>query len=330
MHQVTLTSNKAFQLEPGTTVLNAAMKAGISLPYSCKNGRCNSCKCKVLNGSTTANHDEIGLSPEEKEQGWILSCVRTATSDLTIEVEDLGDVQLPTPKTYPCRISSLEKVSADVMCIRLRLPPSAQFEFIPGQYIDIIGPNGSRRSYSLANGGFENKSLELQVKKVQGGELSNYWFNEAKENDLLRLHGPLGTFFLRDVANLDLVFLATGTGIAPIKAIIESMNGLLTDKRPKSITVIWGARKEADLYLSPDSFDQNVRYIPTLSRPHADWSGAKGYVQDILLDQFKALQNTAVYACGSEAMIQDAKSSLTQAGLPANRFYSDAFVSSAT
>lgn len=330
MHQVTLTSNKTFQVEPGVAILDAAMKAGVSLPYSCKTGRCNSCKCKVLNGSTSTIHDETGLSAEEKANGWILNCVRTATSDLVIEVEDLGNVQLPAAKTFPCRINSIEEVSADVRRITLRLPPSANFEFIAGQYIDIIGPNGLRRSYSLANGTLNDKTLELQIKQVRGGELSNYWFNEAKENDLLRLNGPLGTFFLRNIAGLDLVFLATGTGIAPVKAMLEALCNGNSQEKPKSITVVWGARKEEDLYISLKEFLDKIHYIPTLTRPSAAWQGSQGYVQQVLLSHFDDFSNSAVYACGSETMIRDAKNSLTSAGLPTNRFYSDAFVCSAT
>lgn len=330
MHQITLTSGKAFQVEPGVAILDAAMKAGISLPYSCKTGRCNSCKCKVIEGSTSTNHDETGLTHQEKAEGWILNCVRTATSDLIMEVEDLGNVQIPSAKTFPCRINSIEKVSPDVLRIALRMPPSANFECIAGQYIDVIGPNGLRRSYSLANGSFDSKTLELHVKAVEGGAMSNYWFNESKPNDLLRLNGPLGTFFLRSVTGLDLVFLATGTGIAPIKAILEALTESNTNEQPNSITVIWGARKEEDLYMNFASFENKVHYIPTLSRPSEHWQGSQGYVQQVLMDRFENLSNTAVYACGSEIMIQDAKNSLIAAGLPANRFYSDAFVCSAT
>jgi CDP-4-dehydro-6-deoxyglucose reductase len=159
--------------------------------------------------------------------------------------------------------------------------------------------------------------------------MSNYWFSQAKANDLLRLNGPLGTFFLRDTANVDLVFLATGTGIAPVKALLESLETLPGDQNPKSITVMWGARTPEDLYYDVKAISGTYRYVPVLSRAPTDWTGAQGYVQQALLSILPDLSNAMVYACGSDAMIRGAQKTLTAAGLPANRFFSDAFVCSA-
>jgi CDP-4-dehydro-6-deoxyglucose reductase len=211
----------------------------------------------------------------------------------------------------------------------LRLPPSAEFSFIPGQYIDIIGPSGVRRSYSLANASFGDKALELHIRAVESGVMSDYWFKDAKVNDLLRLHGPLGTFFLREYEDLDLVFLATGTGIAPVKAITQSLVGTPPDLAPRSITVFWGGRTIKDLYFDPHEILAGHRFIPVLSRPPLGWAGASGYVQNAFLASQPDLARTAVYACGSHAMICGAKSSLLSAGLPYNRFFSDAFLPSA-
>ena len=330
MPVITLTSGKVFECVPEVSILDAAAKAGITLPYSCKTGRCSSCKCKVIEGNSVCIHRETGLTAAEQAEGWILSCVRGANTDLLLEAEDLGNVTIPSAKTLPCRINRIEKLAADVIQITLRLPPTAEFDFIAGQYIDVIGPNGIRRSYSLANSNFENKQLELQIKAVDGGAMSNYWFQQAKPNDLLRLHGPLGTFFLRDIAGLDLVFMATGTGIAPIKAIIESMAQLEENKRPRSTTVLWGARYAHDQYLDFTKISDTCNFIPVVSRATEQWQGARGYIQDVLLERMPNLKNAAVYACGSEAMIQTAKVVLSAAGLPTNQFHSDAFVCSAS
>lgn len=330
MAAITLTSGKRFECPPETSILDAAAKAGITLPYSCKTGRCSSCKCKVVSGSTVCIHSETGLTTAEQAEGWVLSCVRGATTDLLLEAEDLGDLIIPKTKTLPCRISSIEKVAPDIVQVLLRLPPTAEFDFIAGQYIEVIGPNGIRRSYSLANSNQENKQLELHIKAVAGGAMSNYWFHQAKPNDLLRLHGPLGTFFLRDVAGLDLVFLATGTGIAPIKAIIESMAQLEENQKPRSTTVLWGNRNEHDLYVDFTKVPGTYRFIPVISRATEQWQGARGHVQHALLEHMPNLKNAAVHACGSEAMIQSAKAVLSAAGLPKNQFHSDAFVCSAS
>jgi CDP-4-dehydro-6-deoxyglucose reductase len=159
--------------------------------------------------------------------------------------------------------------------------------------------------------------------------MSDYWFNHAKLNDLLRLNGPLGTFFLRECAKTDVFFLATGTGIAPVKAMLESLMCAPVDQQPQSITVLWGGRKPEDFYIDLAAIPGKHRYIPVISRPNDGWTSAKGYVQDILLSTAPDLSKAAVYACGSNNMIHDAKKILSNAGLPAARFYSDAFVSSA-
>jgi CDP-4-dehydro-6-deoxyglucose reductase len=284
----------------------------------------------VLSGSSIATSEELGLTETEKSEGWILSCVRSATSDMVLEVEDLGGVSLPTPKTIPCRIQELNRLAADVMQVRLRLPPAAEYPYLPGQYIDVIGPAGIRRSYSLANANSSEKHLELHVRAVPGGAMSEYWFQQAKVNDLLRLNGPLGTFFLRGIAGLDLVFLATGTGIAPVKSMLEGMSALPEKQHPRSITIYWGARKPEDLYCDVAEFSGSDRYVPVLSQADEAWPGARGYVQQQLLKDMPDLGQAVVYACGSDAMIQSAKSLLQSAGLPAHRFHSDAFVCSAS
>ena len=328
MALVTLSSGKNFQAPDGVSILDAAAQANIALPYSCKTGRCSTCKCKVLIGTTRALRPETGLSEQEHAEGWVLSCARAADTDLVLEVDDLSGVELPRPKTWPCRIKEVIHLAPDVVKVILRLPPTADFQFVPGQYIDIIGPNGIRRSYSLANSSFADKVLELHIRAVEGGAMSDYWFKQAKPNDLLRLNGPLGTFFLRETVGMDLVFLATGTGIAPVKSMLESLAECQFDQRPRSITVLWGGRHAQDLYLNVDEIIGEFSYVPVQSRPANDWTGAKGYVQDVLLDAKPDLTNTVVYACGSDAMIHSAKIRLVEAGLPDKRFYSDAFVSS--
>lgn len=328
MPLIQTTHSKAFTQSSGQTVLDAAAKAGINLPYSCKTGRCSTCKCKVISGQSTANVDEPGLTEEEKSQGFILSCVRSATSDMLIDVEDLGDLVIPEVKTLPARINSLEKLAPDVLQVNLRLPPSSDFNHLAGQYIDVIGAGGTRRSYSIASAPVSDKPLELHIRAVNDGAMSDYWFNHAKVNDLLRINGPLGSFFTRPLNGQHLVFLATGTGIAPVKSMLEKLAISTTDEPPMSITVYWGGRQLQDLYADPAEWHPKARYVPVLSRATEDWTGSRGYVQKSLLDDGFDVNYTVVYACGSDAMIQSAKAELTQAGLPDNRFYSDAFVPS--
>lgn len=328
MQTITFTNGKSFRSEAGETVLDAALRSNIAMPYSCRTGRCNSCKSKVIAGSSSIRHTESGLSDGEKDAGWILSCARTAESDLLLELGEVGDWVMPAIKTLPCRISAVDRLASDVVRVTLRLPPTSDFHFFPGQYIDVIGNGGVRRSYSIAGADAGAKTLELHIRATEGGEMSKYWFDLAKQNDLLRLNGPLGTFFLRGLSQRDLIFLATGTGIAPVKAMLEGLQSLPADEQPRSVSVYWGGRTHADLYFDPTSAGAPHRYTPVLSRAGAGWLGKRGHVQDVLMDDRPMLSESVVYACGSDAMIQNARALLTGAGLPEQRFNSDAFVCS--
>lgn len=327
---VQLSSGKNFEASNDISLLEAAATSGVSLPYSCKTGRCSACKSKLISGNTKMLVAELGLTDAEKSAGWILSCARAATTDVLIEVEDLSEVVIPAAMTQACRISSLKKLAPDVLKVVLRLAPNVVLNFIPGQYVEVIGPGGIRRSYSLANAPKTDNTLELHIRAVNKGAMSQYWFNQSAVNDLLRLRGPQGTFFLRNIAKRNLIFLATGTGLAPVKAMLETLPSLEADQQPQSITVVWGARHEHDLYFDVASLPGTQKYIPVLSRAEATWQGERGYVQDALLRHISDLQNGVVYACGSDSMIHSAKSTLIAAGLPSQHFYSDAFVCSST
>jgi CDP-4-dehydro-6-deoxyglucose reductase len=328
MHRVSTSSGRSFEARPDESLLDAALRQGVVLDYSCRTGRCSSCKGRVLSGETTAAHDEIGLTAEERAQGFVLACVRRASSPVTLEIDDLGDVVLPAAKTLPCRIQALERLAHDVVRVVLRLSPTSKLDFLPGQYFDVIGQDGLRRSYSAANAARADKLVELHIREVPDGAMSRYWFQQAKLNDLLRLRGPLGTFFLRDQADKDLVLLATGTGIAPVKAILEGLAALPESEQPRRIAVYWGGRHRDDHYWHPPAMPE-LRFVPVLSRADENWTGARGHVQDVLLAELPDLPRTHVYACGSDAMIHGAQSRLRAAGLPDRHFHSDAFVCSA-
>lgn len=326
----TLNSGKIFEVQKGTSILDAASNAKIQIPFGCRAGRCKVCKCKVLVGNTYPILREDGLSDNEKLNGWILSCSRSIESDVILAVEDLSEFKLPIQKTFPCKIAKITKLSSKVIQVFLKLPPTALFDFFPGQYIELISHNGVRRSYSVANSNVAGNGIELHIGLVHGGVMSNYWFNSAKENDLLMLYGPLGTFFLRNLTGLDLVFLATGTGIAPVKAMLESFVNLASEELPKSVTVFWGGRFLEDFYIDISKVSiEKFRFVPVLSRPKNSWLSSVGYVQDVFLSSKPDLTRTVVFACGSDAMIRDARVVLLGEGLPDTRFFSDAFVPSA-
>jgi CDP-4-dehydro-6-deoxyglucose reductase, E3 len=307
-------------------LLAAAEAASIRLPHSCRSGRCSSCKCRI-DGPSVTTSDELGLSKAERSGGWSLACVRVATGSVTLSIEDLTDLKLPASRIVPSKVDSLENLSPDVLRVRLRLPPGTSFAFAPGQYVDVLGPGGIRRSYSLAKRA-DGGAIELHIRRVDGGAMSDYWFGRVKLNDLLRVDGPRGTFTLRSDPQTDVVFLATGTGIAPVKAMLEEIASLAPKNRPRSVRLFWGGRHRDDLYWDPREALEDVIYVPTLSRAEAGWQGRQGYVQDVALAAGANLDATQVYACGSDAMIRGARAAFERAGLPERAFFSDAFVAS--
>lgn len=328
MPVIHLANDKRFDASTEQSVLDAAHAAGIVLEHSCRTGRCGSCKTKVLDGEALPFGDQSGLRAGEREAGWILTCASTAVTDLRLDTEDVAALANYPVKTLPCRIDTLDRVAPDVIRLTLRLPPKTVWRYLAGQYIDVIGQDGVRRSYSIANRSADDAKPELHIRKVDGGAMSDYWFGAAQANDLLRLEGPKGTFYLRDVSGLDLVFLATGTGIAPIKAMLADLASRPDESQPASVSLFWGGRCATDLYWAPLLSMPGLRYTPVLSRADSTWQGARGHVQDVLLAERHDLTRTAVYACGSEAMIEGARGALVQAGLPPKRYFSDAFVSS--
>lgn len=326
-HTITLSSGRSFAATSGKSILDAAEESGIALPYSCRRGRCISCKCLVPEGTTAPIAPEEGLSDSDRAEGYVLSCVRTATSDISVEIEDLTGIEIPSATSLPARINSIDYLTQEIIRLVLRIPPKSTFNFLPGQYVDLIGPGTVRRSYSVAGADPEQKTIELHIKSVEGGAMSGHLFGEAKPNDLMRFTGPHGTFFLRDVAGKSLIFLATGTGIAPVLAMLSSLPE--GDKAPSEVRVYWGGRHAADLYSDITSKVPNVIYTQVTSREAPPAGGFQGYVQDAVLADVGDLSDARVYACGSDEMIRSAARALTQAGLPARHFHSDAFVSSA-
>ena len=325
MFKITLKNKKSFLCDSDTTIFDAAKKNNIVLEHSCLNARCSSCIVKVISGSTINIEEELVLTEEDKNEKFVLSCNAKPLSDLELDIEDLGEITLFEKKIIPSKISVIEKLTNDVIKVVLRLPPNSNFRFNSGQYVNIIKGNITR-SYSIANCSDHKNQLEFFIKNYENGLMSDYFFKEAKINDLLRLEGPIGTFFLRDSSFKNIIFLATGTGIAPIKSILERLDKSHEQCQNKNFWVIVGARYQDDLFWEPNLKNLNIKYIPVLSRPENDWNGAKGYVQDIVLKQQIDIENTQVYACGSNDMINSAKELFFKNNLKENNFFSDAFV----
>ncbi len=334
-------SNHTFTIETGESILQAALRQGISLPYGCRNGSCGACKGKILQGHVDyGRYDETTLTEQDKQNGLALFCCASALSDNLViechEVDTLKDIRI---RTMPCRVHKLDRVAPDVMVIYLKLPTNERLQFLPGQYIDILLKDGKRRSFSLANAPHDDEFLQLHARNYPGGVFSEHVFTRMKEKDILRIEGPLGSFYLRETPSdkTPLIFLASGTGFAPIKSILEHILSTLPfQESHRKLLLYWGVRVKADLYLN-DLVEQwantykNFSYIPVLSDalPTDQWKGRTGLVHQAVLEDIPNLASYQVYACGSPLMVKAAYQDFTQLrNLPAAQFFSDAFIPS--
>jgi len=334
--KVTLTqSGRTFQIEPDEPVLTAALRQGIGLPYGCKNGACGSCRGMVTEGEVEHGpHAASALPNDEKMRGAALLCCANALSDLTIDIREVNGAGDMPVKKLPSRVNVLERLADDVMVLRLQLPASERLQFLAGQYIEFILRDGVRRSYSIATPPHHEGLLELHVRHMPGGLFTDHVFSTMKEREILRFEGPLGTFFLRENVANPIVFLASGTGFAPIKAMVEHA---IHKKIDRPMTLYWGARSKKDLYMLALAEQwareiPNFKFVPVLSEPAADdaWSGRTGLVHQAVISDLPDLSTYQVYACGAPVMVEAARRDFTSRhGLPEQEFYADAFTSAA-
>lgn len=322
-------SNHVFKAADGETILEAALREGFVIPYGCRNGACGTCKGKVLAGEVDyGKYQEQALPEADKRQGYALFCQAHPLSDVVIECREINAIKDIQIRTLPCRVQQMDRVAPDVMVLQLKLPASERLQFLAGQYIDILMKGGQRRSFSMANAPHDDALLQLHVRNY-GGPFSEYVFQRMKEKEILRFEGPLGTFFLREDSDKPIILLASGTGFAPIKAIIEHAiyKGI---KRP--MTLYWGGRRRNDLYMSALAEnwerDHGIGYVPVLSeaQPEDQWTGRVGFVHQAVMDDIRDLSGHQVYACGAPLMVEAAhRDFTTMCGLPEDEFYSDAF-----
>jgi CDP-4-dehydro-6-deoxyglucose reductase len=348
-------SGREFLAQKGETLLSAALLAGVSLPYGCKDGACGSCKCRLVSGEVRHNaHQSKALSEKELEEGHILTCCAVAQSDLVLHCRQVLDVNLPLARKMPVRVDQLNLLAPDVMQVFLQLPQNDVFDFIPGQYVDFLLKDGVRRSYSLANAPFakgsDHKSIpptdgseaiapkrfiELHIRHMPGGVFTDQVFGSLKHKDILRIEGPLGGFFLHS-SDKPIIFLASGTGFAPIKSMLESIV-LSQDEglKSRSLHLYWGARDLFDLYQHEWVIEiqkklPQLRYTPVLSEPSeaSQWRGRNGFVHLAVLDDYPDMSAHQVYACGAPIVVESAKRDfVSQANLPIDEFFADSFLS---
>ena len=341
-YQVELkTSGKKFSVEADETVLEAALRQSINLPYGCKNGACGSCKGRLLTGKIThGDHSQSALSPADETAGATLLCCAHPQTDLLIEVREVqGGGDIPVRKV-PCRINTIKFASDDVAILQLQLPASERFQFLAGQYLEFLLKDNKRRAYSIASAPHEEGPLELHIRHLPGGLFTDPLFGQTadgkqiKEKDILRFEGPLGSFFLREDSKKPIIFLASGTGFAPIKAMLTSIQNKKIDRE---IHFYWGGRRPKDLYMDSlcQEFTHTIpgfHYIPVISEalPEDAWQGRTGFVHRAVMHDFSDLGTYEVYACGAPIVIAAARTDFVkECRLPEEEFFADSFTSEA-
>lgn len=323
-------SGHCFDAASDETLLKSADLAGFKLPYGCSAGACGACKAKVTAGEVDhGSYQDHALTSDERAAGMALLCCATPRSDLTVEVREVSALGGIAVKKLPCRVQKMERLAPDVMVLQLKLPASEPLQFLAGQYLEFLLPDGSRRAFSIANAPHQNEFVEVHIRLVAGGKFTPQVFESMKEKDILRIEAPLGSFFLREDSTKPIILLAGGTGFAPIKGLVEHMLHQACD-RP--VHLYWGARDKAGLYMDGlarrwASEHPHIQYIPVLSEaPASDaWTGRTGLVHEAVLADFADLSPYEVYACGAPVMIDAARKTFAAKGLTEEAFFADSF-----
>ncbi|MET0534422.1 MAG: 2Fe-2S iron-sulfur cluster-binding protein [Steroidobacter sp.] len=327
-----LPSQQVLSVEQGETILDAALRAGLNLPHSCKGGHCSSCRARIRQGQVVYPRGRpLGLLEEEERDNYVLLCqAHAASEDLTIEVRE---IRPPTPeivvKSLPCRIEGTQRLAPDIMAVFLRLPANEYFHFAPGQYLDIMLPQNRRRSFSIASTPRDGQLVELHVRRVSSGEFTQQLFDGALDKALLRIEGPLGQFWFRRESPRPALLIGGGTGYAPLRSMLHSLLEV-GDRRP--LYLYWGAQTQHDLYEDAHIRElceqhPNLHYVPVLSAPHGQdqWLGRQGWVHAVALADNPDIARFDVYASGPPVMVETIRHEFTQQGLPAEQLFFDSF-----
>lgn len=328
-------SGHSFIVDSDESILDAALRHGYAFPYGCRGGGCGACKGKLLHGTVDYGMKRPpALSDEDINCGLALFCQAKATSDLTVEIKEIGEAENLEVKILPTKVQKKEFLSHDVARLYLKLPETGRMQFRAGQYIDILLPDGRKRSFSLANAPHDDALIELHIRHVEGGDFTGYVMDELHEKDILRIEGPHGCFFLREEADRPLIFIAGGTGFAPIKGIIEHA---LAEGMTQPMYLYWGVRTKKDLYLDelPRKWAKHLprfHFVPVFSEPEEEETANQsetmrtGYVHNAVIEDFPdGLADFDVYASGPPVMVHAGFDAFKQHGLAEDRYFSDAF-----
>lgn len=321
-YQIQIEGGEAFAAQAGESVLEAAERHGIALAHDCRMGGCGTCRIRLVSGTVRYEEQPFGLTEEEEQQGYALACQARPQADLVIAPGRTMD--LPQTLRSSATICEINRVTDSVVHLVLETPEPVPY--LAGQYMNVHMENGNPRSFSMANAPGGTR-LDFHVRRVPGGRFTERQLNEAKPGQQLDVELPVGSFYLRREDYRPLLMVATGTGIAPIRAILET---LLDDEDCPPVSLYWGMRTEADLWLAQE-FAQwkdrlyDFRFVPVLSEEGESWQGRRGFVQDAIAEDFDDLSEHAIYLCGVPAMVREAKERFISLGASVEHIYSDSF-----
>jgi len=323
-------SGHEFTAEENETVLEAAIRQGVGLPYGCRNGACGRCAGEVISGETQYDCETLRAQAKiEQEAGKTMFCQACATSDLEIKVREIvisADIEI---KTLPCRVEKMELLTHDIMQLKLKLPETERLQFMAGQYLEILLKDGKRRAFSIANAPHDDNYIELHIRHVPDGHFGDFVFDGLKERALLRIEGPLGSYFLREDSKRPIILMGGGTGFAPLKGMLEHAFHI---KIERPIHLFCGARAKQDLYMDKTigqwlKQHSNLKYTPVLSEPadEDDWQGESGFVHESVVRHYPDLSGYDVYLSGPPPMVKAGMDLFHEKGLPETQIYSDSF-----
>jgi CDP-4-dehydro-6-deoxyglucose reductase, E3 len=327
-------SQRSFEVARDEAILPAAIRQGIGLPYGCKDGACGACKCRVVEGRVIHGaHQLKALSLAEEQQGYVLTCCATPQTDVVLESKQVASLdQFPVLK-MPVRVTSIARPAPDVAVLALQLPATQQLRYHAGQYLEFLLKDGVRRAYSIATAPEDGqRSIELHIRHMPGGVFTDHVFGAMQAKEILRVEGPFGSFYLREDSDAPIILLASGTGFAPVKAMIEHLQRC---QSTRPVSLYWGCRTRRDLYLDDWAREAvqalpQLKYVPVLSEPlpEDDWRGRTGLVHEVVMADWPDLSGHEVYACGAPVMVASAQRDFTNhRQLPAESFHADAFIS---
>lgn len=317
-------------VRPNETLLDAALRAQVAVPFECRSGGCGVCRATVLAGRVDPGaYQKTALPDDARARGEVLLCCACALSDVEIELEAGAAARDSALPVYEARVERIERLAPDVVLLALRLPQGQTISFAAGQYINILLEDGARRSYSFTAASGSTDLIELHIRRQPGGRFTTQVFDTMRVGDPVRFEGPLGDFVLREPSDKPLIFVAGATGFAPVKSLLEQAFKMGIT-RP--LYFYWGVRKRRDFYMIelPQRWARehpNFKFVPVLSEPGPDdaWDGRTGLVHEAILADFPDLSGYLIYACGSVKMVEAAKPAFVAQGLSEDQCFSDAF-----